>query len=335
MQRTLISGACGFVGHHVVEHLLKHTDWEIIVLDSLTYSSGGYDRLRDIEAFTAARVRILNADLKDPLADGIAQEIGQVDHIIHMAAESHVDRSIIDARPFVLSNVLGTVTMLDFARTQKELKSFIYFGTDEVFGPAPVGVYYGEDSRYDSSNPYAASKAGGEEMAVAYRNTHGVPVVITHTMNVFGERQHPEKFIPMCVKKILRDEKITLHASQDLSTPASRCWIHGRNVGDGLLCLMRNYESAVGQKWNLVGEEMNVLEVADVIAHTLNRDAKVEMVDFHSSRPGHDMRYALSGEKMKARYGWKPPIHLTESLQRVVRWMVKPENARWLFLGKK
>ena len=143
--------------------------------------------------------------LKSEINPWIKKEIGDVDIILHLAAGSHVDRSIDYPMEFVLDNVVGTANILEYARKineSKKLERFIYFSTDEVFGPAPKGVDYKENDRYNSTNPYSATKAGGEELAVAYENTYKLPVYITHTMNVFGERQHPEKFIPMCIKKL-------------------------------------------------------------------------------------------------------------------------------------
>ena len=160
------------------------------------------------------RLKIVFHDLKSEINPWINKEIGKVDIILHLAAGSHVDRSIDYPMEFVLDNVVGTANILEYARFQNDkngLERFVYFSTDEVFGPAPKGIDYKENDRYNSTNPYSATKAGGEELAVAYNNTYNLPVYITHTMNVFGERQHPEKFIPMCIKKIRDEETITIH----------------------------------------------------------------------------------------------------------------------------
>jgi dTDP-D-glucose 4,6-dehydratase len=178
MKRILITGGAGFAGHRVVEHVLKNTDWEVVVLDRLNYAANGFDRLRDIEAFDDRRVTTLTADFSQPISPGIKREIGTLDFILHMGAETHVDNSILDPLPFVMSNVVGTLGILQFAREQSNLKQFIYFSTDEVFGPANEGVAYQEWDRYDSRNPYAAAKAGGEELAMAFANTYGIPVLV-------------------------------------------------------------------------------------------------------------------------------------------------------------
>ena len=160
MDKILITGGCGFIGHHFVEHLLKNTTQEIVIFDKLTYASEGFTRLRDIDAYDDKRVMIVALDFTKEIPIGVTKEIGTVDYIMHMGAETHVDNSITDPAPFVFSNVIGTMRMLDYARTLKGLKKFVYFSTDEVFGPAPEGAAYKEWDRYNSTNPYAASKAG-------------------------------------------------------------------------------------------------------------------------------------------------------------------------------
>ena len=182
------------------------------ICGSLDYS-GNLNRLNSIisklKDNQKSRVKIVYHDLKSEINPWIKKEIGDIDIILHLAAGSHVDRSIDFPMEFVLDNVVGTANILEYARSVNDkngLERFVYFSTDEVFGPAPKGVDYMENDRYNSTNPYSATKAGGEELAVAYENTYGLPVYITHTMNVFGERQHPEKFIPMCIKKYVMEK---------------------------------------------------------------------------------------------------------------------------------
>ena len=200
---------------------------------------------------------------------------------------------------FVLDNVVGTANILEYARRVNEsnkLERFIYFSTDEVFGPAPKGVDYKENDRYNSTNPYSATKAGGEELAVAYENTYRLPVYITHTMNVFGERQHPEKFIPMCIKKIRDGESVTIHSDKTKKIPGSRHYIHAEDVAEAIYFILTNklkdeidFGGAKCPKFNIVGsEELNNLALAQIIANCQNKELIYEMVDFHSSRPGHD-----------------------------------------------
>ena len=207
MKRVLVTGLAGFVGHHVGEGILKNTDWHLVGLDRLDVS-GTLHRLKDIEIWDSVKDRISFVwhDLKAPINEFVAEKIGAVDMIFHLAAATHVDRSIINPMEFVLDNVVATCNLLDFARALKTVEKIFYFSTDEVFGPAQKHDYQ-EWDRYKSSNPYAATKAGGEELSIAFENTYKLPVVITHCMNVFGERQHVEKFIPLVIKKILQGLK--------------------------------------------------------------------------------------------------------------------------------
>ena len=327
-KKVLVTGGCGFAGSHLCEHLLKNTEWDIVIFDKLTYAAQGFDRLRDILVFDDKRVKIFTVDFTKEISEGIIKETGDLDYIIHMGAETHVDRSIEDPEPFVMSNVVGTMRILNFARKQKNLRKMIYFSTDEIFGPAPEGTNYKEWDRYNSGNPYSASKAGGEELCLAYHNTYGVPVLVTHCMNIFGERQHPEKFIPMVVKKVLNGEKVTIHSNKDKTKAGSRFWIHARNVAAAVLFLLEKGQA--GDKYNIVGEkEVDNLEMAQIIAKILDKPLDYEMIDFHSLRPGHDLRYALSGEKLN-KMGFKYPKKFEESLKNTIEWCLKPENINWI-----
>jgi dTDP-glucose 4,6-dehydratase len=338
MKRILITGGAGFIAHHLVNKVLKETDWEVITLDRLDYS-GNLNRLNDaLQEFddeTKKRVKVVFHDLKAELNPLIRAEIGKVDYIAHLAAGSHVDRSIEYPMEFVLDNVVGTCNILEFAKHQKDnLERFIYFSTDEVFGPAPDGIKYKENDRYNSTNPYSASKAGGEELAVAYENTYGLPIYITHTMNVFGERQHPEKYIPMCIKRARDGEKITIHSDHSKTVAGSRHYIHAEDVADAVMFLFDKdvkeleWGGAKCPKFNIVGaEEIDNYELAKMIAEAQGKELNYEYVDFHSSRPGHDLRYALDGNKM-AEMGWVPSKSVRERIEEVVNWTL--ENDRWL-----
>jgi dTDP-glucose 4,6-dehydratase len=340
MKKALITGGAGFIAHHLIGYLLKNTDWEIITLDRLDYS-GNLNRLHDLmlsfDTEVRKRVKIVHHDLKAELNPLVRSEIGEVDYILHLAAGSHVDRSIEYPMEFVLDNVVGTCNILEFARIQKNLEKFVYFSTDEVFGPAPNGINYKENDRYNSTNPYSATKAGGEELAVAYENTYGLPVIITHTMNVFGERQHPEKYIPMCIRKIRDGETVTIHSDATRTIPGSRHYIHAEDVSSAILFLLnytgtfdRTWGGAKCPKFNIVGsEELNNLELAEIIASSQGKELNYELIDFHSSRPGHDLRYALDGGKMKE-LGWEPSKSVRERIAKVTNWTLT--NNRWITL---
>lgn len=327
MTRILITGGCGFIGSHLVNHILVNTDWEVVILDKLTYASNGFDRLRDINCFDDKRVHIFAADFTQEIKEGLLSEIGNIDYICHIGAETHVDNSIGNAEPFVISNVVGTFRILELAR-KLQPKKMLYFSTDEVFGDAPNGEAFKEWDRYNSKNPYAATKAGGEELCLAYANTYKVPVLISHTMNVIGERQHYEKFVPMVIRKALLGEMVTVHSDPTRTISGSRFYIHARNVASAVMFLLEKGE--VRDKYNVVGEkEISNLEMVQTIGEIVGKEVKYEMVDFHSSRPGHDLRYALDGTKMK-RMGWDIPVSFEDSLIKTVNWTLA--NRKWINL---
>ena len=337
-KKILITGGAGFIAHHVIDKILSTTDWGIITLDRLDFS-GNLNRLKEVVSSypekEQRRVRVVHHDLKAELNPEIIASIGHVDLISHLAAGSHVDRSITYPLEFVMDNVVGTANILDYARKLDNLERFAYFSTDEVFGPAPKGVNYKENDRYNSTNPYSASKAGAEELVVAFENTYGLPSIITHTMNVFGERQNPEKYIPMVIKKARDGEVVTVHSNQEKTVAGSRHYIHAEDVADALMFLF-NYNissmepdetGAKCQKFNIVGkDEIDNLSLAQFIAKVQNKNLNYEMIDFHSQRPGHDLRYALDGTKMK-KMGWEPDSAY-DRLESVVNWSLK--NDRWL-----
>lgn len=347
-KKVLITGAAGFVGHHLVEHILKNTDWNIVALDRLD-TSGNLNRLTDIECWDEEkhRVKFYYHDLRAEINDGVARlllmEEGSdmpvpFNYIVHLAAGSHVDRSISDPVGFVMDNVVGTANLLNFVRVFKDWAcgddfKFLNFSTDEVFGPAPEGVSFKEWDRFNPNNPYAAAKAGGEALVDAFANTYKIPCITTHCMNIFGERQLPEKFVPMCIKKILAGETVTIHANKDKTKAGTRFYLHTRNVCDAVLYLLLNGSvldgKATSGKYNIVGDrEVSNLEMAQLIADILGKDLRYEMVDFHSSRPGHDLRYALDGSLMKE-LGWIAPVGFEDSLRKTVEWTIVHKD-KWL-----
>lgn len=344
MAKTLlVTGGAGFIGHHVIDLFLKTTDWNIVSLDRLDYS-GNLNRLNDLisrhDPETRKRVKIVFHDLRAEITHLTENFIGDVNYILHMAASSHVDRSIEDPMSFVQDNVVGTVNILNYARRCKNLERFIYFSTDEVFGPAPGSITYKERDRYNSTNPYSASKAAGEEMCVSFENTYKLPIFITHTMNVFGQRQHPEKYIPMCIRKVRNGETVFIHSDPSKTVPGSRFYIHAADVADAMRFLLNLNETQLKEvykpdfggakcpKFNVVGkEEINNLELAKYIADAEGKELIYELVDFHSSRPGHDLRYGLSGEYMKS-LGWEPKYTLRDRISEVVDWSLA--NPEWI-----
>ena len=325
-KKALITGGCGFIGHHVVEHILRKTDWEVSVLDKLNYASMGLDRLRSFGALSNERVSVYTTDISYKLSEGIARELGDVNIVIHMAAESHVDNSISRPREFFQNNINGTVEMLEYARGLNNLENFFYFSTDEVYGGAPDGTAYGEWDRHKPTNPYSASKSAAEQICVAYENTYKMPIMSINVMNAFGERQHVEKFIPMTIKNIVHDREVLIHSYPGKKRAGSRFYIHARNIAHAILFLIE--KGVIGEKYNVVGEkEVDNLEMAEFIAQEIGKPLKYKMVDFHSKRPGHDLRYALSGEKMD-NLGWKLPVNFEDALRQTIQWTI--QHSEWL-----
>jgi len=339
MKNILITGGAGFIAHHIISHVIKNTDWNITTVDRLDIS-GNLNRLDDIlKEFSIEdkkRLKIIFHDLKAEINSQIKSEIGKPNIILHLAAASHVDRSIKYPMEFVNDNVVGTVNLLNFAKENNNLEKFVYFSTDEIFGNAPSGISYKEYDRYNSTNPYSASKAAAEEFCVAYENTYKMPIFITHTMNVFGERQHPEKFIPMVIQRVRDGKKVLIHSNKEKTKAGSRHYIHAQDVADGLMFILnlKNYKhegdfgNAKCPKFNLVGpEEIDNLTLAQMIAKVQKKELVYELIDNHSSRPGHDLRYSLSPELLK-KLGWEPKIKLSKRIEEVVSWSLK--NNRWL-----
>jgi dTDP-glucose 4,6-dehydratase len=332
--KVLCTGAAGFAGAHIVSHLMANTDWDIVALDRLSYA-GSLERLAEWQG--NPRLKVVFHDFRAVYPASVLHVLDGVRYVIHNGAETHVERSIHDPEPFVTSNVLGTMNTLEAAR-QLGVEHFIYVSTDEVHGPAPKGVDFTEESPIRPSNPYSASKAGGEALAFAWWKCYQLPVTTTRTMNLIGEKQHAEKFVPMCIRKMLRGEKITIHGRRNGDGSwvlGARKWIHARNQADALLFLLQLQQRGgsrnpiLGETFHIAGVERDNLEIAQFVARTLERKLDHEIVDIHADRPGHDLRYSLCDDKIKA-LGWTPPIPFEDSLQKCIQWYVRPENLKWL-----
>lgn len=327
MKKIVLTGGCGFIGHHFAEYVFKNTNWDIIIIDKLSYASLGLNRLRNNELLYSKRVKVFTLDLCNELSEGIKKEIGtDINYIVHMAAETHVDNSIKEPIKIISNNVNSTIYLLEWAKTLKNLEIFFYFSTDEVFGPALGDKLYDEWDRHRPTNPYSASKSAAENICIAYENTYKIPLMIVNVMNAFGERQYVEKFIPLCIKKILNDEMIHIHSYPDKIISGTRFYIHAQNIASAVLFLINN--GKIGEKYNISGEkEVSNLELAQLIAKSIGKELKYEMVDFHSSRPGHDLRYGLNGNKIYD-LGWNPKFDFEKSLEKTVQWTLN--NLEWL-----
>lgn len=327
--RVLVTGGAGFAGSHLIQHFLDKTDWHIISLDSYRHKG---DDLRHVQN---PRVTHFAHDCATPISYRLSAKIGDIDFIINLASESHVDRSIEDPVPFIENNVKLAAFMCEYAKAQKSLKAFVQVSTDEVYGAAPDGVDHKEWAPILPSNPYSASKAAQESICISYWRTFGLPLIITNTMNMYGEMQDAEKFIPLCISKVIKDEKIQIHGSD--SYIGKRKYLHAKNHADAILFLIQSTvptkyidsgHVTYPDRYNIAGDiELNNLQVAGMISASLNKELNYEMVDFHAARPGHDRRYSLDGSKITA-LGWMPPIDFYSGLYSVIDWSVK--NKEWL-----
>lgn len=324
-KRVLISGIGGFVASHLLDHVLVNTDWEVVGISSWRHK-GEPERITGSSHYQSNkhRVTILTHDLTAPVTDLLRTSIGHVDCIFNLASESHVERSIQDPEPFIMNNVSLEINMLELARQIKP-SLFLQFSTDEVYGDAPVGTEYEEWSTIRPSNPYAASKAAQESIAFAYWRTYGVPVVITNCMNIFGQRQDPEKYVAKTIKAIREDEVLAIHGS--VGDIGSRFYLHARNIADACVWIAGNVvpssydvEHDRPDRFHIAGErEIDNLALAQMIADVMGNELKFKLINFHATRPGHDKRYALDGAKLK-KLGWKQPKNFEQSLKETIEW---------------
>jgi dTDP-glucose 4,6-dehydratase len=340
--KVLLTGAAGFVGHHLFEHLLVNTDWDIVVTDSFRHK-GKYDRLTQVlDAHPGARSRvdIITHDLTVPFSAQTRKRMGRVNHILAVAAESHVDRSITDPVPFVTNNVSLVLSTLELARVLRP-DSFLLVSTDEVYGPVLDGNEFREWAPIIPSNPYAASKAAQEALAVSYWRTYGVPVIIVNCMNMIGERQDVEKFVPKVIRALVRGEEITIHGKE--GNIGTRHYLHARNLADGMLFLLRKRSPSlyhdhipafdvvsadIPDRYNIASpDKVDNLTLACKVAELAGMDLKWRFADFSTSRPGHDAHYGLDSTKIY-NMGWSPPVPFEESLRKVVEWTLA--HREWL-----
>ena len=340
--RCLLTGSGGSISAHFISHIFKNTDWEIIGLDSMVHK-GLINRNAVIfgeHPEWVGRYELIIHDLTIPLSSVVINQIGHIDYIINMASLSDVEASIQDPVPFVQNNISLTLNMLEYARKVKP-KAFIQISTDEVYGPVAnkndIGVK--EWGVILPSNPYAASKAAQEALAISYWRTYDLPLIITNTMNNFDTMQQPSKFPVMVQKWIMNNEKVIIHGERrgDKVEIGSRSYIRSRNFADALLFILQKLPphlhtpDAVDKpdRYNIAGDlQLDNLELAKMIAKLMGKeDFEYEVVDVHTLRPGHDRHYSLCMDKLHG-LGWKSPQTFEESLKEVIEWQTA--HPEWL-----
>ena len=327
----LITGGAGFIGGHLVRHLVcQYPDCLIENLDKLTYA-GNLENLQDLE--NAPNYRFERGDIKDTRTIADLMEKYAVDRIIHLAAESHVDRSIHDPLAFVETNVLGTVTLLNAARIAWEGnysgKRFYHISTDEVFGSLGPTGFFTEQSPYDPRSPYSASKASSDHFVRAYYHTYGLPIVISNCSNNYGPYQFPEKLIPLMIHNIRKMKPLPVYGDGQ----NTRDWLW---VGDHVEAIdLILQEGQIGETYNIGGQNEwknidLVNHLCDIMDEFLGRPEGTsrQLITFVKDRAGHDKRYAIDASKLMHELGWSPKVKADEGLRRTAAWYL--ENEEWL-----
>ncbi len=317
MKTILITGGCGFIGSNFIRYALQqYQHWHILNLDKLTYA-GNRASLADIE--NDSRYTFIQGDICDKeLIDTLFRD-NNIEGIIHFAAESHVDRSIIDATPFVETNVKGTMVLLDAVR-QYGVDRFLHISTDEVYGELGETGYFNEDSPLQPNSPYAESKASADLLVHAYVRTFSIPAIITRSSNNFGPYQYPEKLIPLMILNAIHDEKLPVYGD-GLHV---RDWIYVEDNCSAIGIIFN--EGKPGETYNISsGSELTNIDVVRNILKILGKPDT--LIQFVKDRPGHDRRYALDNAKLLNATNWKPSKPFDESLIETITWY--KDNERW------
>ncbi|WP_177764868.1 dTDP-glucose 4,6-dehydratase [Flavobacterium sp. I3-2] len=331
MKTIIITGGAGFIGSHVVrEFVLKYPDYKIINLDALTYA-GNLENLKDIE--TLPNYQFIKADIVDAKLMLDIFENYQPDGVIHLAAESHVDRSISNPLDFVMTNVIGTVNLLNAAKhiwkDDYTGKRFHHVSTDEVYGTLGNEGFFTENTAYDPHSPYSASKASSDHFVRAYQDTYEMPIVLTNCSNNYGPNHFPEKLIPLCIHNILNKKSLPIYGDGKFT----RDWLYVKDHAKAIDLVF--HEGKDGNSYNVGGfnEWKNidlVKELCKQMDEKLNNPVGTseQLITFVKDRPGHDLRYAIDATKINQELDWKPSVTFEEGLSKTIDWFL--ENKEWL-----
>lgn len=321
MKTLLVTGDCGFIGSHFVRQSLRHSDRRIVNLDGLTYAGRG-DNLSGIAEGPC--YRFVEGDIRDrAFVDRLLQE-ERPWGVVNFAAESHVDRSILDPAPFVATNVGGVQVLLEGARAY-DVERFVQVSTDEVYGDATGVQAFAEDSRLAPSSPYAATKAAADMLCLAYVRTHGLPVVIVRPSNNYGPCQFPEKLIPLMIRNALTGDSLPVYGDG----LQLRDWLYVEDNVHAILAILEH--GRPGAVYNVAtGEERTNLDVVRSVCRFLGgaSDSLAARIRHVTDRPGHDRRYAVDTRRMRSELGWVPRVAFETGLERTVRWYL--EHTAWI-----
>jgi dTDP-glucose 4,6-dehydratase len=330
--RILVTGGAGFIGSAVCRHLIATTDHEVLNLDKLTYAAN----LASLDAIAGdPRYRMVKADIADRAAVGEVFRAFTPDGVLHLAAESHVDRSITGSEDFIRTNVLGSHVLLEAARAywmdlpprRREAFRFIQVSTDEVYGSLGTEGYFTEETAYDPSSPYSASKAASDHLALAWQRTYGFPALVSNCSNNYGPCQFPEKLIPLVILNALEGKPLPVYGAG----ANVRDWLYVEDHAEALVLILTR--GRPGEKYNVGGRaERTNLTVVETICDSLDRlvpvgDSRRRLITFVTDRPGHDFRYAIDCSKIERELGWRPSESFASGLDKTIAWYLA--NRAW------
>jgi dTDP-glucose 4,6-dehydratase len=332
MKNMLVTGGCGFIGTNFIKYLLEEAGFSgcVINVDKLTYA-GNLENLSDIEENFPEQYIFIKADICDQERMTRVFDEHKIDTVCHLAAESHVDRSIVRPDAFMYTNIIGTFNLLELARAnQKQLKLFHHISTDEVFGSLGKDGFFTEDTPYKPNSPYAASKAGSDHLVRAYHKTYGLPITISNCSNNYGPYQFPEKLLPLVILNAVEGKPLPIYGDGR----NVRDWLYVRDHCTAIWSIMKHGRR--GETYNIGGNnEWENIRVAELICDRLDQleepkdsGSRRELITFVKDRPGHDRRYAIDATKLRQELGWVPEESLESGINKTIRWYI--DNIEWV-----